>query len=454
ARPQEAAGPIETSRRTRACSSDPGRDREPERLLRPAPRDEIEGCRASSRGRTSGNRPRAGHAPSPRDPRPPPRGFRAGELGRAASLDQRGAPVGRLPAPLHGQDSRVRGRPRERGAREKVRPPWNRRSRERNPTSARGGRAGAFPGPRIQPGGASFGLPLPPSMDRGAMGDTPRPRGSGADARGGQRGAVGHGEAEPRPRLEGGDPDPVALGGIRASTGPERRPGLDRRRRIRALALPGLSRRAHLASGRSRGRGRSDPRPRARRAHSRSLRGAGRKVRADRGGRRERRARVRPREEPQPRSGAPEQPVRTASYGRDTRGLRRRDEPAVPRRVRPGARRCALLRARRSEAARGRALAPPMKDSVDVDPGETLQETPAVPPLPPGERRRGPRFSFWSGTLLLAGVALFGGFLVMNLVLMPSFTRQGAEVQVPEVTGQSEIEAERVLAAEGLKLSK
>ncbi len=42
----------------------------------------------------------------------------------------------------------------------------------------------------------------------------------------------------------------------------------------------------------------------------------------------------------------------------------------------------------------------------------------------------------------------------MNLVLMPSFTRQGAEVTVPEVTGQSENEAERVLAAQELKLSK
>ena len=95
-----------------------------------------------------------------------------------------------------------------------------------------------------------------------------------------------------------------------------------------------------------------------------------------------------------------------------------------------------------------------MRDSLDVDLEEQLSEMPAAPPLPPGERRRGPRFSFLSGTLLLAGVALLGGFLVMNLVLMPSFTRQGAEVQVPEVIGQSEIEAERVLAAEGLKLSK
>ena len=92
---------------------------------------------------------------------------------------------------------------------------------------------------------------------------------------------------------------------------------------------------------------------------------------------------------------------------------------------------------------------------MEVGVEEPVEETPATPPpVPPAERRRGPRFSFWSGTLLLAAVALLGGFLVMNLVLMPSFTRQGAEVQVPEVTGQSEIEAERSLAGEGLKLSK
>ncbi len=97
-----------------------------------------------------------------------------------------------------------------------------------------------------------------------------------------------------------------------------------------------------------------------------------------------------------------------------------------------------------------------MSDSLEVGVEEKVEETPAAetPPSPPVERRRGPRFSFWSGTLLLAGVALLGGFLVMNLVLMPSFTRQGAEVQVPEVTGQSENEAERALAVGGLKLSK
>jgi beta-lactam-binding protein with PASTA domain len=95
-----------------------------------------------------------------------------------------------------------------------------------------------------------------------------------------------------------------------------------------------------------------------------------------------------------------------------------------------------------------------VNESVEIGVEEPAQETPAPPPPSPSERRRGPRFSFLTGTLLLAAVALLGGFLVMNLVLMPSFTRQGAEVQVPEVTGQSEVEAERVLASEGLKLSK
>jgi beta-lactam-binding protein with PASTA domain len=75
-----------------------------------------------------------------------------------------------------------------------------------------------------------------------------------------------------------------------------------------------------------------------------------------------------------------------------------------------------------------------------------------VPPR--AERRRGFRFNIVTGTLVLAGVALLGGFLIVNLVLMPSFTGQGAEVHVPEVIGLSEREAERLLAAEDLKLSK
>ncbi|MGH7682159.1 MAG: PASTA domain-containing protein, partial [Candidatus Eiseniibacteriota bacterium] len=73
---------------------------------------------------------------------------------------------------------------------------------------------------------------------------------------------------------------------------------------------------------------------------------------------------------------------------------------------------------------------------------------------PRGERRRGPRFNFITGTVLLAAVALFGSYLAVNLILMPSLTRQGAEVRVPEVTGFSEREAERMLAGEDLKLSK
>ena len=73
---------------------------------------------------------------------------------------------------------------------------------------------------------------------------------------------------------------------------------------------------------------------------------------------------------------------------------------------------------------------------------------------PPRDRRRGPRFNLLTGTLLLSSLALFGGYLVVNLVLMPSLTRQGVEVRVPEVIGLSEREAERLLAGEDLKLSK
>ena len=112
--------------------------------------------------------------------------------------------------------------------------------------------------------------------------------------------------------------------------------------------------------------------------------------------------------------------------------------------------------------------------------GEPLTETPTVPAdsgeLPDGmtpellpedptdswagvapsgkERRRGIRFNLITGTLLLSALALLVGFLIVNLILMPSLTRQGAEVRVPEVVGLSEREAERLLAAEDLKLSK
>ena len=73
---------------------------------------------------------------------------------------------------------------------------------------------------------------------------------------------------------------------------------------------------------------------------------------------------------------------------------------------------------------------------------------------PPADRRRGPRFTLLTSTILLSVVALFGGLLVVNLVLMPSFTRQGAEVPVPELVGLSELQAERALAEEQLRLSK
>jgi len=84
----------------------------------------------------------------------------------------------------------------------------------------------------------------------------------------------------------------------------------------------------------------------------------------------------------------------------------------------------------------------------DLEPAEPDSDPPRA------ERRRGFRFNIVTGTLVLAGVALLGGFLIVNLVLMPSFTGQGAEVHVPEVIGLSEREAERLLAAEDLKLSK
>lgn len=86
--------------------------------------------------------------------------------------------------------------------------------------------------------------------------------------------------------------------------------------------------------------------------------------------------------------------------------------------------------------------------------GPDLDPSDPDPPAPRSERRRGFRFNFITGTLALAAVALFGGFLVVNLILMPSFVGQGAEVHVPEVIGLSEREAEKVLASEDLKLSK
>jgi beta-lactam-binding protein with PASTA domain len=73
---------------------------------------------------------------------------------------------------------------------------------------------------------------------------------------------------------------------------------------------------------------------------------------------------------------------------------------------------------------------------------------------PRQERRRGLRFNLITGTLLLSAIALLGGMLVVNLVLMPSLTRQGEEVRVPDVAGLSEREAERSLATLDLRLSK
>ena len=89
------------------------------------------------------------------------------------------------------------------------------------------------------------------------------------------------------------------------------------------------------------------------------------------------------------------------------------------------------------------------REPVELD---TLAPEVSAPPA--GERRRGPRFTLLTSTILLSAVALAGGFLVVNLVLMPSFTRQGAEVVVPELVGLSELQAERELAEEQLRLSK
>jgi len=99
------------------------------------------------------------------------------------------------------------------------------------------------------------------------------------------------------------------------------------------------------------------------------------------------------------------------------------------------------------------ALGPELDESgSDTIDWETLAPESTVPSAL--ERRRGPRFNLVTGTLLLSGFALLGGFLIVNLVLMPSFTKQGSEVHVPEVVGLSEREAERTLAAEDLRLSK
>lgn len=90
------------------------------------------------------------------------------------------------------------------------------------------------------------------------------------------------------------------------------------------------------------------------------------------------------------------------------------------------------------------------------DPREPVELDSLAPEVsaPPADRRHGPRFTLLSSTILLSAIALAGGFLVVNLVLMPSFTRQGAEVPVPELTGLSEMQAERALAEEELRLSK
>jgi len=102
----------------------------------------------------------------------------------------------------------------------------------------------------------------------------------------------------------------------------------------------------------------------------------------------------------------------------------------------------------------GPSSAPGDLSALDRSPLVLDSLSPEATGPPQKERRRGPRFNILTGTLLLSAIALAGGFLVVNLVLMPSFTRQGSEAPVPEVTGLSEREAERVLASEDLRLSK
>jgi beta-lactam-binding protein with PASTA domain len=118
--------------------------------------------------------------------------------------------------------------------------------------------------------------------------------------------------------------------------------------------------------------------------------------------------------------------------------------PRAPREERGEVRVPPIAPEERSPAAMGPEMEPVALDEL----------APEVEAPPRFERRRGPRFSLLTGTLLFSAIALACGYLVVNLVLMPSLTRQGAEVPVPEVVGLSEVQAERTLAAEGLKLSK
>jgi len=92
----------------------------------------------------------------------------------------------------------------------------------------------------------------------------------------------------------------------------------------------------------------------------------------------------------------------------------------------------------------------PESQHEKVDVGELAPEVGG----PPSERRRGPRFNLLTGTLALSILALLGGLLIVNLVLMPSLTRQGEEVRVPDIVGLSEREAERALGGGDLRLSK
>ncbi|MGE5174726.1 MAG: PASTA domain-containing protein, partial [Hyphomicrobiales bacterium] len=148
-----------------------------------------------------------------------------------------------------------------------------------------------------------------------------------------------------------------------------------------------------------------------------------------------------PSQVPEPPDGAPESPRDAApDGGTEPSAVPDEARPAEPGHARPAA----PDDARHALPSMGPELEPLSLDEL----------APEVAAPPRGERRRGIRFNLLTGTLVLSLVALVGGFLIVNVVLMPTLTRQGAEVRVPEVTGLSEREAERVLAEEDLRLSK
>jgi beta-lactam-binding protein with PASTA domain len=60
---------------------------------------------------------------------------------------------------------------------------------------------------------------------------------------------------------------------------------------------------------------------------------------------------------------------------------------------------------------------------------------------------------FWIGLVFLAAIG-FGIYLLFNNILLPSYTRQGITVTVPDVRNKSYEEAARTLAAHGLETER